>query len=257
MRGYQRCGSSSWMRLIVVGSMRGNTPSVVVPLGPVPTRVIEGLCARDLVGSRRVLSGLPHPSGANAERIAYFLGRKDRSLLSNRTSASSLDASKVRIIERVQQMPLRQPRDHIRRQDWRPVVSGGPRKCRPWGLQVLAHTKVRGANGVRQLITTKFGPRVRVRRLDDSFLLEIIGGKMRQHSKLAAKRQRGSRELAFPCVVLHVATHRPRKCHPSTPAFLGTSVRSGRAPLLTATLPARPPRCRRSPHLTLTKRPSC
>lgn len=88
-----------------VPQLRQLSSAVIVPLGPVPTRVIESLCVRGLVDSHRVLSGLPHPSGANAERIAYFLGRKVRSLLSNRTSASSLDASKVRIIERVQQLP--------------------------------------------------------------------------------------------------------------------------------------------------------
>jgi hypothetical protein len=31
-----------------------------------------------------VLVGLPHPSGANAERIAFFLGRKAQHALSGR-----------------------------------------------------------------------------------------------------------------------------------------------------------------------------
>jgi hypothetical protein len=45
----------------------------------------------------RVLEGLPHPSGANAERIAYFLGRKPREMLSAKTSAASIDAARERI----------------------------------------------------------------------------------------------------------------------------------------------------------------
>jgi hypothetical protein len=36
---------------------------------------------------------LPHPSGANGERIAYFTGRKPRAQLSSRTNALSLDVA--------------------------------------------------------------------------------------------------------------------------------------------------------------------
>ena len=34
---------------------------------------------------------MPHPSGANAERIAYFLGRKSRDQLSVKTNADRID----------------------------------------------------------------------------------------------------------------------------------------------------------------------
>jgi len=53
------------------------------------------------------LHGLPHPSGANAERIAYFLGRKDRSALSAKTDAARLDAINRDLKKRV--ASLRRP----------------------------------------------------------------------------------------------------------------------------------------------------
>ena len=34
---------------------------------------------------------MPHPSGANAERIAYFLGRKSREALCAKTDPAKLD----------------------------------------------------------------------------------------------------------------------------------------------------------------------
>jgi hypothetical protein len=43
----------------------------------------------------RILHGLPHPSGANAERIAYFLGRKERAALSSRTNGAQIDADRL------------------------------------------------------------------------------------------------------------------------------------------------------------------
>lgn len=49
---------------------------------------------RGLLRHGQVLRGLPHPSGANAERIAYFLGRKPRHKLSTKTRPESLDAGR-------------------------------------------------------------------------------------------------------------------------------------------------------------------
>lgn len=42
------------------------------------------------VDPARVLAGLPHPSGANAERIAFFLGRKPRERLSGKVDADTI-----------------------------------------------------------------------------------------------------------------------------------------------------------------------
>jgi hypothetical protein len=42
-----------------------------------------------------LLLGLPHPSGANAKRIAFFLGRKRHEDLSNKVDPAGLLAAKA------------------------------------------------------------------------------------------------------------------------------------------------------------------
>jgi hypothetical protein len=66
--------------------------AVWIPLGPQATLAAEWLVERGCLTAGMLLKGLPHPSGANAERIAYFLERKPRELLSSRTNAATLDA---------------------------------------------------------------------------------------------------------------------------------------------------------------------
>ncbi|TAM88309.1 MAG: hypothetical protein EPN41_06025 [Candidimonas sp.] len=69
--------------------------AVFVPLGP---RVGEGvlwLAREGVIPRDHVLAGLPHPSGANIERVAYFLGRKARDTLSNKTNPVVLDAARA------------------------------------------------------------------------------------------------------------------------------------------------------------------
>lgn len=68
--------------------------AVFVPLGPVPTKVLETLAAQGHLDAHRILVGLPHPSGANGERIAYFLGRKGRGDLSAKTDPAKIDRAR-------------------------------------------------------------------------------------------------------------------------------------------------------------------
>jgi len=75
--------------------------AVLIPLGPVPTKALSWLVRQGHVAGRRVLEGLPHPSGANGERIAYFLGRKSRGELSLKTDASKLDAARAQLLAAV------------------------------------------------------------------------------------------------------------------------------------------------------------
>jgi hypothetical protein len=72
-----------------------------VPLGPVPSRVLNSLARDGIVASGRILDGLPHPSGANAERIAYFLGRKPRHGLSSKTDPNRLDEARAILLRTV------------------------------------------------------------------------------------------------------------------------------------------------------------
>jgi hypothetical protein len=79
--------------------------AVWVPLGAQATLAADWLVERGCLESRMVLRGLPHPSGANAERIAYFLGRKPRELLSHKTNASTLDAVRSQLRAQVATLP--------------------------------------------------------------------------------------------------------------------------------------------------------
>lgn len=72
-----------------------------VPLGPVPSKTLAWLSTQGAVDQGRVLEGLPHPSGANAERIKYFLGQKRRSELSAKTDPNKLDAARAALTEAV------------------------------------------------------------------------------------------------------------------------------------------------------------
>ena len=78
--------------------------AVFVPLGPAVTSAVESLSATGRIAQDRVLSGLPHPSGANAERIAYFTGRKPREALSAKTNAAKLDSARQILQERVRRL---------------------------------------------------------------------------------------------------------------------------------------------------------
>lgn len=71
---------------------------LIVPLGPKVTEVFLHLQAKGLVTPEQLLDGLPHPSGANAERISYFLGGKAREKLSSKTNPVMLDVAKERIL---------------------------------------------------------------------------------------------------------------------------------------------------------------
>ena len=84
------------------GKMCTQLPNAVfIPLGPAPSKVLAWLATQGTVEPGRVLVGLPHPSGANAERIKYFLGQKRRSELSSKTDPEKLDAAKAKLIKTV------------------------------------------------------------------------------------------------------------------------------------------------------------
>lgn len=75
--------------------------AVFVPLGPKVSEALAWLVQRGELDGTRVLEGMPHPSGANAERIAYMLGRKPREALSAKTNAVKLDAAARSLREKI------------------------------------------------------------------------------------------------------------------------------------------------------------
>lgn len=66
------------------------TNALWLPLGPKAEAAVNHLVARDALRASRVLAGMPHPSGANAERVAVFLGRKAPEAASRKTNPTPL-----------------------------------------------------------------------------------------------------------------------------------------------------------------------
>ncbi len=72
-----------------------------LPLGDKVSDALHFLAKQGLLDSDRIISGLPHPSPANAERIAYFLGNKRREELSVKTNPEKIDMARQAIMARV------------------------------------------------------------------------------------------------------------------------------------------------------------
>jgi hypothetical protein len=70
----------------------------IIPVGGVVDEVVKYITQKESTISAKVLSGLPHPSGANAERISYFLQRKLKQDLSSKTSPDSIDKARSELL---------------------------------------------------------------------------------------------------------------------------------------------------------------
>jgi len=79
----------------LVPSLEALRDAVVIPLGPKPETALDWVARHHNIRLTRVLRGMPHPSGSNAERIAYFVGRKPRDTLSNKTAPDKYDRAKA------------------------------------------------------------------------------------------------------------------------------------------------------------------
>lgn len=92
-------GSPSMLRRSVLREMidshlaeeaRALPDALWLPLGPRVEEALFHLARRGVLDSKKIIAGLPHPSGANAERIAVFLGRKDPAKVSRQTNPAPL-----------------------------------------------------------------------------------------------------------------------------------------------------------------------
>jgi hypothetical protein len=81
--------------------------AVWIPVGTHAEAALLHLVKLGKIDRNRIVVGLPHPSGANAERIAYFLGRKDKSKLSAKTNALKIDEAKSKILAQVATLSAR------------------------------------------------------------------------------------------------------------------------------------------------------
>ena len=78
--------------------------AAIVPLGAKVAAAMRHLADLGRVKSEQVLDGLPHPSGANAERIAYFLGENPAPLCSAKTNTATLDTAREALCVRVNRL---------------------------------------------------------------------------------------------------------------------------------------------------------
>ncbi len=72
-----------------------------VPLGLKAEAGVQYLVRKGHLEQARVLSGLLHPSGANNERVAYFIGRKARDALSVKTVSAVIDRAREELVAQV------------------------------------------------------------------------------------------------------------------------------------------------------------
>lgn len=94
--------------------------ALYIPMGASVSETLDWLVAQGLIGAGRVLHGLPHPSGANAERVAYFLGRKERAALSGKTDGGQIDRARASLLAQMEALihhPRGQPA-HIQPPDY-------------------------------------------------------------------------------------------------------------------------------------------
>lgn len=65
------------------------------PLGEKPLAALEHLASLGVIDRGQIAPALPHPSGANAERISFFLRSKSAEDLSPKTNALKVTAQRV------------------------------------------------------------------------------------------------------------------------------------------------------------------
>ena len=75
--------------------------AIYIPLGKGVDKVLNYVSSLGSLNDQQMVAGLPHPSGANAERIKYFLGEKPREQLSRQTNPEQIDSAKSQILLKI------------------------------------------------------------------------------------------------------------------------------------------------------------
>lgn len=78
--------------------------AIWLPLGPKAEAAVSHLAASGLLQKTQILAGMPHPSGANAERVAVFLGRKRPEDASKQTNPTALLAAFSQLTAQISQL---------------------------------------------------------------------------------------------------------------------------------------------------------
>ena len=80
------------------------TDAVYIPFGKGVDDAFKRLIAMGILRQGQVLFGFPHPSGANAERVAYFCQAKAREALSRTTNAKTWDARRTAVLDQMRRL---------------------------------------------------------------------------------------------------------------------------------------------------------
>jgi len=80
---------------------------LIVPLGPKVAAAMHHLAAAGLIEAGRIMDGMPHPSGANQERVACFLGDKPAEKCSSKTNPAAISQAKLELVARVASFSMR------------------------------------------------------------------------------------------------------------------------------------------------------
>jgi hypothetical protein len=91
----------SWLETYTGSELALLKGALIVPLGPKVTAAMMHLAKLGMVENSHVLSGMPHPSGANSERISYFLRDKPAHLCSTKTNPATLDTARAALMDRI------------------------------------------------------------------------------------------------------------------------------------------------------------
>lgn len=75
---------------------------IYIPLGPKVTEAFSYLISKGIINTMQVFDGFPHPSGANGERIKYFLGKKNKGDLSKNTNPLQIDEVKAKLYKKLE-----------------------------------------------------------------------------------------------------------------------------------------------------------
>lgn len=81
--------------------------ALYIPLGQSVIDVLLHLSNLGYLKAEQILQGFPHPSGANAERIQYFLGLKQRADLSRVTDPVKIDQAKNQLMQQMQDLQFK------------------------------------------------------------------------------------------------------------------------------------------------------
>ena len=78
-----------------------------IPLGDSVADVLYFMADNGYIERNQILAGMPHPSGANSERIAFFLGEKSEKSLSKKTNPAIILDKKHRLLNTLMSFKLK------------------------------------------------------------------------------------------------------------------------------------------------------